>query len=206
MPTLSRSRRAFRGDLRFVVGIVLVIVSIAGVWSVISAADRAAPVLQARRTITQGEVLAAEDFQAVEVGLGAVAGQYVVPGRLKPGSIAARTLTKGELLPRSGVTDEEGNHSTTVVVESTTGIPADVEAGTAVEVWQAPPRDDGRTFDTPRILVGDVVVRSVREPEGMLAESGTEVELVIDRTEVGEVLAAITGGAALSIVPVGARS
>lgn len=202
MAVLSRSRRAFWGDVRFLVGIALVIISITGVWLLVSASDDAVPVLQANRTITEGEALTSSDFQIVEVGLGALADDYLGPQELEPGQVAARTLEKGEIVPASATAAATDNRSTTIVVESSTGIPADVTTGTVVEVWHAPPLDDGRSYDVPRILVAEVTVRTVVEADGMLADKGTGIELVIDRADVADVLAAVTGGSSLSVVPV----
>ncbi|WP_223625828.1 SAF domain-containing protein [Microbacterium sp. EST19A] len=202
MAVLSRSRRAFWADVRFLVGIALVIISITGVWLIVSASDDAVPVLQANRTITEGEALSSSDFQIVEVGLGALAEGYLGPQELEPGQVAVRTLEKGEIVPASAAAAAAENRSTTIVVESSTGIPEDVTTGTVVEVWHAPPLDDGRSYDVPRILVADVTVRSVVESDGMLADKGTGIELVIDRSDVADVLAAVTGGSSLSVVPV----
>lgn len=202
MASLSRSRRAFWGDVRFLVGIGLVALSIAGVWLIVAAADDASPVLRAHHTITQGEVLSSDDFQAVEAGLGVLADDYLAPEDLEPGQVAARTIAEGELVPRAALTTAERTRTTTVVIESSIGVPEDVQAGSVVEVWSAPPLDDGRAFDVPRILVADAVVRDVLQPEGVLADAGTGLEVVIDRADVAEVLAALTGGAALSVVPV----
>lgn len=202
MASLSRSRRAFWGDVRFLVGIGLVALSIAGVWLIVAAADDASPVLRAHRTITQGEVLSSDDFQAVEAGLGVLADDYLAPEDLEPGQVAARTIAEGELVPRAALTTAERTRTTTVVIESSIGVPEDVQAGSVVEVWSAPPLEDGRAFDVPRILVADAVVRDVLQPEGVLADTGTGLEVVIDRADVAEVLAALTGGAALSVVPV----
>lgn len=206
MAPLSRSPRRFRGDARFAVGIVLVFASIAGVWFVLTSADQATPVLQAGRTIARGEVLRASDFETVDVALGAVSDHYLRPEQLTPGQVAARTLVEGELVPRTATAPAETTRTTTVVIESSVGLPDEVTTGTEVEVWQAPLRDDGRSYDEPRILVGDVVVRSVLESEGLLAEGTAELEVVIDRSDVAAVLSAVTGGAVLSVVPVGAGS
>ncbi|KJL27037.1 hypothetical protein RN51_00059 [Microbacterium oxydans] len=206
MASLSPPRRAFWGDVRFLIGIALVALSIGGVWLIVSASDDSVPLLQTTRTITQGQSVTAADFQVVDVGLGAAVDGYLGPDDLPVDSVATRTLDGGELVPVSALTDAEDSRSTTVVIQSTTGIPEGVTAGTVVEIWQAPPVDDGRSYDVPRILVADVIVREVLEPEGVLAETGTRLEVVIDRADVADVLAAITGGAALSIVPVGSGS
>lgn len=206
MATPSRPRRAFWGDARFLIGIVLVALSIGGVWFIVSASDDATPVLQASRTITKGETLTSADFRVVEVGLGALTDDYLGPQDLKPGQVASRTVQKGEIVPVAVAAPADADRSTTIVVESSTGIPEDVEPGTVVELWHAPPLDDGRSYDAPRILVADVIVRTVLENDGVLADAGTQVEIVIDRADVADVLAAVTGGSALSVVPVRAES
>lgn len=206
MSSLSRPRRAFWADVRFLVGIALVALSIAAVWLILDASDDASPVLQATHTIVRGETLTSDDFQVVEVGLGRLSADYLGPEDLRPDQIAGRTLLKGEIVPVAALTDADRNRTTTIVIETSTGIPEETRAGTVVEIWHAPPLDDGRSHDTPRILVADVVVRDVREPEGVLADDTTRLEVVIDRSDVADVLAAITGGSALSVVPVGGGS
>lgn len=207
MASLSRPRRAFWGDTRFLIGVALVALSITAVWLIITSSEHARPVLRADRTIVQGETLSSDDFQVIEVGLGLSAEEYPGPEDLEPGQIAARTLTKGEIVPAAALADADRNRSTTIVVESGTGIPGEVQAGTVVDLWYAPPLDDRRTYDTPRILVTDVVVRDVIEASGMLADAAAaRLELVIDRSDAADVLAAITGGASLSVLPVGTGS
>ncbi|WP_404475540.1 SAF domain-containing protein [Microbacterium aerolatum] len=206
MTTKPRARRAFWGDIRFLIGIALVILSIAGVWLIVSSSRETTPVLQANRTITQGEALASDDFQVVEVSLGAVVDGYLAPQDLVAGMIAARTVESGELLPAVATADAQSGRTTNIVVDSSVGIPEKVESGTPVELWYAPRLEDDGEFDVPRILAADVVVASIPETDGMLAQRSAAVEIVIDRADVADVLAAITSGAALSIVPLGTGS
>ncbi len=206
MMTQTRPQRAFWGDIRFLIGIALVALSVAGVWLVVSSAGRTSPVLQANRTIVQGETLVSSDFQVVEVSLGPLTSDYLAPQDLEPGQIAARTLIEGELVPAAAAAEADSGRTTTLVIQSSTGIPEDIGPGTIVELWHAPPLADGRSHDAPRILVADATVASVVESDGMLEASGTGVEVVIDRSDVAEVLAAVTGGSALSVVPIGTTS
>ncbi|MGB4136976.1 MAG: SAF domain-containing protein [Microbacterium sp.] len=203
MTTHSRPRPAFLGDARFLIGIVLVIVSISGVWLLIASARQTTPVLQAERTIVRGSPLGAGDFTVVEVGLGSLSDDYLGPEDLQQGMVAMRTLERGELVPVSGVSDADATRTTSVVVSSSAPVPAGVEDGSVVELWQAPLAGDGRTFEAPRILVSDAIVAGLRTPDGVLGTGRTDVELVVDRSTVAEVLAAITGGSALSVVPAG---
>jgi hypothetical protein len=203
MSKFARSRRAVWGDARFLIGIAVVALSIGGVWAVVSSSGTTTPVLQATRTIALGEALVSGDFQVVEVGLGAVTDRYLSPQQLRPGQVASRTVFEGELMAATAAEDADANRTTTIVVESSTGIPADVVAGSVIELWHSPPLDDGSSQGPPRILVADAVVTSVTKTEGMLAAGGTTAEVVIDRADVADVLAAITGGSVLSIVPIG---
>ncbi|WP_431073425.1 SAF domain-containing protein [Microbacterium phyllosphaerae] len=207
MHKFARPRRAVWGDARFLIGIALVLLSTGGVWAVVSSAGATTPVLQANRTIVRGEALVSGDFRIVEVGLGAVTDRYLAPQDLAPGQVASRTVAEGELMSGDAAQDADANRTTTIVVESSTGVPADVAGGSVVELWHAPPLDDGGPAqDSPRILVPEAVVASVTRTDGMLAADDTTVEIVIDRTEVADVLAAITGGSVLSVVPIGAGS
>lgn len=206
MMSSPRARRAFWGDVRFLIGVALVLLSIIGVWLIVSSAKQTTAVLQANRTIAQGEVLVSGDFRVVEVGLGALVDDYLAPQGLDSGMIASRTLEQDELLPASATADASSARTTNIVVESSVGIPASVRAGTAIELWSSPVTADGEGFEAPRILSADVVVASVVENEGMLAQQRAAVEVVIDRGDVAAVLTAITDGAVLSVVPLGAES
>ncbi|MEJ1088909.1 SAF domain-containing protein [Microbacterium sp. Mu-80] len=201
----TRARRPVFGDIRFVIGIILVVASVAGVWLLVSSSRQTMPLLQTTRTVTPGETIGSADLQVVDVSLGPLADAYLAPHDLEPGSIATRTLAEGELVPHSAIGTADEARTTTVVVSST-ATPAGMTPGTVVEVWHAPAQKDGRAFDDPRILVGDAVVVTVAEADGMLAQSRTDVEVAIDRGDVADVLAAITGGDAISLVPAGAGS
>ncbi|MEX0159033.1 MULTISPECIES: SAF domain-containing protein [unclassified Microbacterium] len=206
MSKFVRSRRTVWGDARFLIGIAVVALSIGGVWAVVSSSGTTTPVLQATRTIALGETLVSEDFQVVEVGLGTVTDRYLAPQELHAGQVASRTVFAGELLATSAAESADANRTTTIVVESSTGIPADVAAGSVVELWHSPPVDDSGSQGPPRVLVADAIVTSVTKAEGMLSADGTTAEVVIDRADVPEVLAAITGGSVLSVVPIGSTS
>jgi hypothetical protein len=198
-----RSRpRAFWSDTRFLLGVLLVVASIAGVWLVVGAARQTMPVLAAARTIVPGEVIASDDLRVVDVALGSLDASYLAPSALEDGAVATRTVGEGELVPADAVGSADDVRVTTVVVQTSADVPASVTPGTAVELWHAPPIEDGR-FDVPRILVPDATVVAVTRDEGVLAGAQASLELVIPRSDVTATLAAQSDGSALSVVPVG---
>lgn len=192
--------RAFWSDLRFLLGIGLIVVSVAGVWFVVAAARQTVPVFAASRTIVPGEAVTSDDLQVVEVALGRIEDAYASPTSFEPGSVAMRTITAGELVPESAIGAAEQARTTTVVVTSATAIPAVVGRGATVEVWAAPQLERG-VFDTPRILVAAATVASVDDDESVMGSAGTAVELVIERADVASTLAAVAAGSSMSIVP-----
>lgn len=196
--------RAFWTDARFVLGIVLIIGSIAGVWAVVAAARQTAPVFVAARTIVPGEQVAAGDLEVVEVALGRLDDRYLGPGELEPGAVATRTLDDGELVPRAALGAPGSDSTTTVAIRVADDVPAVVVTGSAVEVWSAPPTDRG-TFGPPRILVTDATVRAVSTSDAVMGGGDTSLEIVVARSEVAAVLGAVADGARLSVVPGTAR-
>lgn len=201
----SESRRFGRSpwsDIRFLVGIVLVLAAVGGVWAVVAAARQTTPVYVASRTIVPGETVTAADLTVAEVSLGVAGDAYLGRGDLIDGVVAARTLGQGELVPRESLVPEESASSTVVVVRSSIEVPASVGVGSVVELWSAPRLEQGR-FDTPRILVADATVVRVDRDDSPLAGGAASVELVIPRADVPAALAAAADGAALSIIPWG---
>ncbi|MDL5352622.1 hypothetical protein [Microbacterium sp. zg-YB36] len=193
--------RAFWADMRFVLGIVLIVASVAGVWFVVTAARQTVPVFAAARTIVPGEEVDAGSLQVVDVALGQVGDAYAAPGLLEPGTIATRTITKGELVPLSAVGAASASDLTSVVLRSATDVPAAVTSGASVEIWAAAALEHGR-FEQPRILVPDATVATVTRDDSVMGSDSAALELIIPRADVAATLAAIAGGAALSVVPV----
>ncbi|HAJ17812.1 MAG TPA: hypothetical protein DCL57_06900, partial [Microbacterium sp.] len=93
------SRRPAWADLRFLVGVVLVLASVGGVWFIVSSARQTEPVYVAVRAIVPGEPVAAADLAVVDVALGVASNAYLRADDLGEGLVAARTVSAGELVP-----------------------------------------------------------------------------------------------------------
>lgn len=202
----SDTRRLARSawtDIRFVIGIALVLASMAGVWAVVAVSRATAPVYAAAATIVPGQAVDADDLTVIEVALGTASEMYLGADDLGPGVVATRTVSAGELVPRDALVPERTAQTTVVVLDTTTSIPESVVAGSVVEVWAAPRLDQTR-FDAPRILVADATVVRVDRDTSPLAAGAASVELVVARADVSATLGAVADGAAISIVPGGA--
>ena len=193
-------RRAFWGDARFFLGVLLVIASVVGVWLVVTSARQTVPVYAAAHTIVPGEAIGEGDLKVVDVALGTLSGTYLAAGDLGDAVVATRTIEAGELVPEASVGDPDSARTTSIVVRSAVDVPASVEAGTVVEVWAAPLLEQG-AYDEPRVLVADATVVSVTRDDSMIGGGAAALELVIPRADVAATLAAMADESALSIVP-----
>ncbi len=199
--TVRPKPRAFWADARFLLGIVLIVASVAGVWLVVASARQTAPVFAAARTIVPGQAVTADDLRVVDVALGPSGEAYVSPASLAPGVIATRTIEEGELVPVAAVDEADAATTTTVVIDTAGEISASIDAGSLVEVWAAAP-EEGGAFAVPAILVPSATVVSVARDDAVVSGREVSLELVIPRADVAATLAAIADGSGLSVVPV----
>lgn len=190
-------------DPRFAVGIALIIVSMVGVWLVVSSADRSTPVYLARTTLSVGDEIDHGDLTLANVRLGDADTRYVasVPD---DGFVVLRTVLKGELVPQSAVGTDASVGVSAIVVGSTSALAASIEAGSLIDVWSAKVQDDG-TFAPPVVLVAGAAVVRVVDQQGLVAAGGQDVEVLVPKGKVASVLAAVAGGDAISVVPATGR-
>lgn len=193
--------RPFWADARFLLGIALIVISVAGVWLVVASARQTAPVFAAARTIVPGESVSADDLRVVEVALGGAGDVYASPTSLAPGAVATRTIEAGELVPRGAMGEASASTTTTVVIATVGDVSATVAPGSVVEVWAAPAADRG-DYGTPRILVPSATVVSVSRDDAVVSGTQVSMELVIPRADVAATLTALGDGSGLSVVPV----
>ena len=192
--------RAFWGDARFFLGILLVVASVAGVWFVVAASRQTVPAFAASRTIVPGEAISSDDVRLVDVSLGQLGDAYLASDALADGLVATRTIASGELVPHSAVGEASEARTTSVVLRSAVDVPGSVEAGSVVEVWAAPLIERG-SYDVPRVLVADATVVSVTRDDTMIGGGSAALEIVIPRADVAATLAAMADESALSVVP-----
>jgi hypothetical protein len=199
--TVRPAPRAFWADARFLLGIALIIASVAGVWLVVASARQTAPVFAAARTIVPGQTVTPEDLRVVDVALGPAGEAYVSPASLEPGVIATRTISAGELVPQAAVDEADAATTTSVVIRPAGDVSAAVTAGSVVEVWSAPTEADGEIGE-PRILVPSATVVTVTRDDAVVSGEDVSLEVVIPRADVAATLAALAGDSLLSVVPV----
>lgn len=208
----SRRRRTFWFDPRFVIGLVLVVVSVIGVDALVNAANASIDVLAARSTLTPGQRVHAGDLVPTSVRVGRTAGLYLRASEVPPvGLVVTRAVAGGELVAHTAVGSQAGRRLTSIVVSVDSALAASIVPGSRVDLWSAQPAtasgaDGSRvapgSFAPPTVLVSSAIVVRLVDQKNLVAANGSSVELLMPKADTATVLDAIANGAALSVLPV----
>lgn len=184
-------------DVRFLIGVVIVVIPIVIGAHVLAAADRYAAVYVARRALVPGEHLAADDLVVGRVRFDGQGARYVAAGRPPVGYVVTRYVAAGELLPLAALTGTPSALADERLVTMPVGnghSPLDLQRGDVVDVYVTTKNPAGDKPVRPRLVIGAVPVESV-STSGSLSSSGS-ISLVIEvpAISVSEVVRAIEGG------------
>lgn len=199
----ERPPRTFWFDPRFAIGVGLVVVSVVGVYGVVTTTDRTVQVFSASSALSPGDRIYADDLVSENVRLGEVVGKYLTPGELsEDGLVVTRAVAAGELIPTSAVGDAASIRVASVVVTVSGQLSKSIAPGAVVDVWSATGTDHG-VFGPPAVLVGSATIVRVIESSGLISDGGGGgVEILVPREKVARVLEAVANGDAISLVPV----
>jgi len=225
-PFSKAGRRA--PDLRLVLGVLLVVGSVAGVYGIVAAADRRVTVYAAASSLTPGERIDAGDLVQRSVALDGADRLYLAAGRIPSGGlVVTQPVAKGQLLPTSSVGSTSGVRSTSLVIQLATRVSGAVVPGATIDIWAAADpdamatvtpsgtssteatdsADAAATVDTtaPAVIVSGATVVKVLDDTGgfSVASSGSSVEVLVPRSKVARLLQAIAQKASLAVVPAG---
>lgn len=186
-------------DPRLVIGVALVLASLAGVWFVVQQSARTESAWSATRTLLPGDTVSAGDVERVEVRLPQSQDRYLDAAADPVGMVVASTVGEGEVLPLRALGSAAGLDRAAVVIDIQGALPRAVQAGSLVDVWTAAPSDDG--YEAPAVLVDDAIVVGVLEDDGILASSAQQLELLVPIDETAVLLEAMSNEHVLSVVP-----
>lgn len=131
-PTPRRLRPPSWLNVRTIVGVLLVIGSVALGAKVVASSDDRVGVWQATRDLAPGTVLTEADARIARVRLPSTE-QYIPADRPIAGTALSRQVDDGELLPRSSIGDAEPGVSVTIPVA--VGDAPSVRRGQRITVW-----------------------------------------------------------------------
>lgn len=196
-----RLKRPSWKDPRLLAGILLVLVSVAGVVFLVGSADRTTEVFAARDGIAVGETLTQDNVVRAKVRLGDTESQYITAeSGLPEGTVAVQRIGKDQLVPRAslGSVDELDRKPVALAIEET--LPAQAVAGARVDVWVAQP-DARNGFSEPKLLLSGAEIAEVAAGSTALGSSKKTVLMVlVEDSQMPALLGAQANEAKISVV------
>jgi len=199
----SVTRRVSRLNLRAVLGIALIAVSALGVWALVRATTASTTVVIANRLLVEGQQIQQGDVRVENAAGSSALAEYLASEGLAVGKVVTRVIHPGELIPRASIGEASETMETTFVIDVATEVATDLQDGAIVDVWAAPAKAGSASVTAsaqpPRIVMHRARLAH-RQVAAASAMSGARVEIVLPRTEVPEVLAAIAAGDEMTVV------
>lgn len=198
-----RLRRPGWKDPRLLVGILLVLVSVAAVVLLVRQADSRVEYWAAAQDIAPGAALKPEHVTVVSANLGDSAQEYLPADEPLPEHVAAvATVRQGELLPAGGLAAQDPEQRQQITVQISDLLPEHLSTGDRVDLWIAFPDDTGRGFFEPELVASSAEVVSTSESTAAFGTGATgNVALMLTPEEVPEILGAQANGARMTVVP-----
>jgi hypothetical protein len=180
-------------------GMMLLAISVVGVWLVIDANNRTEEFLVAAKPASSGSVITESSFRVVRMNLGDSARLYLRPGDLEPGNYLLNTMEVGQLVALGSVASAIIDARQPVVITSTMPLPRGVGVGDFVDIWVSEAQEGGR-FAPPMTLVLDAEIVDVAEASGVMADQQPRVQVLVPVESVSPILDAVASKDSLSMI------
>ena len=197
MKRLGAQRSASRRNL--IVGMLLITISMVGVWLVIEANNRTEEFLVAAQPAASGSVITESSFRVVRLNLGDSSRLYLKPGDLDEGNYILNTMAVGQLVALGSVASAIIDARQPVVITSTMPMPQKVGVGDFVDIWVSELQDGG-VFAPPRALVLDAEIVDIATPTGVMADAQPQVQVLVPVESVSPILDAVASKDAISMI------
>ncbi|WP_314326373.1 SAF domain-containing protein [Paenarthrobacter ilicis] len=188
-------------DPRLLIGVLLVLASIAGVVVLVGSADKTIQVFAAREEISVGQPVTPEDLIVVEVRLdGIEAGYFTVEQGFVDGGVAVQRVGKNQLVPQESIGKADALNRKPVAIALEEDLPPQAVAGARVDVWVALP-GSGKAYDDPQLLLPGAEIAQVTSGATTLGASRAKVILVlVTDQQMPGLLGALANEAKVSVV------
>ncbi|MCJ7827462.1 MAG: SAF domain-containing protein [Demequinaceae bacterium] len=198
-PIAGRLKRPGWTDPRLLIGLALIALSIWGTTSLVSRADRTEPFLVAKGTLTPGTVLSESNVLVSNVRIG---DGYVSADDAPWGSIVTRTISPGELIPASAVSESGAFESRPVAVESSLPLADGIVPGAIVDVWLT---REGFMGTESILVASGLVIEQVDRGSGSFSQGAETAYVLVPAADVGDFLASLAEDGEIVVVGLAGR-
>ncbi|KUM41667.1 SAF domain-containing protein [Arthrobacter sp. EpRS71] len=197
----ARLKKPSWKDPRLLIGVLLVLGSVAGVISLVGTADRTTQVFAAREDIAVGQVVTESDLAIVKVRLDEVEAGYVTVERgLTESRVALQRVAKNQLVPRESLGVADALDRKPVAIALDEELPAQAVPGSRVDVWVSMP-GVSRAFEEPEMLLPSAEIAGISTGSTTLGSAKTTVVMVlVTDAQMPKLLGAQANKAKISVV------
>ncbi|MEY4639462.1 MAG: hypothetical protein RLY13_460 [Actinomycetota bacterium] len=190
---------AAKRKLPLLLGVGCVLLAVVGVTFVIEQNNQTQEFLVASNDLPAGSLLSETEFTAQAVNLGASADKYLTVEQAPKSTYLLGPVRAGQLIPRSMLSSTVIDERVPVVIDSKMGLPTGLVAGSSVDVWVAPAKQEDSAVEPFAIVVGAEVARLISNTD-MFAKPNPSVELWVPIDAVSPILSSIAAEASISLI------
>ncbi|WP_285726284.1 hypothetical protein [Psychromicrobium xiongbiense] len=210
----NRLKRPSWKDPRLLIGLLLVLASVAGVVALVGNVDRTVSVYAAAQDIGVGQKLDQSVLLKVKVQLGDLQGSYLLSAEDVPtDSVAVQAIRQGQLVARDSVGQTDALHRKPVALKLETPLPTGVRKGSLVDVWVLGPdakagSPAGSASSESKKMLNAAEISEIKAAgSGLGADSSTTIYVLVPEQQLPQILTALASKATISVVwnPAGAR-
>jgi hypothetical protein len=197
MKRLGAQRSTSRRNL--ILGMLLITISIVGVWWVIESNTTTEEFLVAAKPAASGSMITESSFRVERMNLGESSRLYLKPGDLEPGNYLLNTMAVGQLVALGSVASAIIDARQPVVITSTMPLPQGVGVGDFVDIWVSQSLEGG-SFAEPVTLVLDAEIVDIAQATGVMADQQPQVQVLVPVDSVSPILDAVASRDAISLI------
>lgn len=206
-------------DPKLIVGLILILISIAGVIGIIRINNQTYTYYTAKNDISIGQKITPDMLIEKQVNLGDSKDRYLSREQLESGKyIAVRQIPAGELISSASAHENIQERRRLVTVTLDRGIASALKAGERVDIWvissgkekQKVPEGEGKNEDNEseqKPLVQNAEISTIAVDEGVLGANGhANVQLWIESEKLPDILHAMSSETKITLVPIEYKS
>ncbi|WP_427018640.1 hypothetical protein ACQCSX_08965 [Pseudarthrobacter sp. P1] len=197
----ARLKKPSWKDPRLLVGLLLVLASIASVAAVVGNADQTTEVYAARETLAVGQPVTGDAVVKVRVRLGDLEPTYFTAAQALPEhQVAVRMVGKGELVARSSLGRVDALDRKPAGLNIEDALPKEVVVGSRVDVWVSLP-DAKNGYAEPQLLLPGAEVAALAPGSTALgATKATALHVLVSDAQMPKLLGALANKAKVAVV------
>lgn len=188
-------------DPRLLVGLLLVLASVAGVVALVNGADRTSDVYAAKEELAVGTALTAEKLVVVPVRLGDLDPKYLaLAGGIPDDAVVKSLVREGELLPASAVGAADSLDRKPVGLTVADPLPSGTAAGDRVDVWISLQAENNAYAEPELLLEAAEISELVISESALGASQSTLVHVLVEDGKLPALLNALSNEARITVV------